>query len=126
MYRNYRINDWFINFVNIKFNIYLCILTATVITVYKYDKQKTIIYYSDLSKMEESKKLDILLLHGRIKSCTENKSSVVTYLSSAYFIPIYVCFIIAKNCGFVMGFEILAIYVQLKHSFFVNIFNVNT
>ncbi len=29
---------------------------------------------------------------------------------SAYFIPVYVSFIILKNCGFVMGFVILAIY----------------
>ncbi len=40
----YKIKDWFINFVNIKFNMYLCIFIATVITVYKYDKQKTISY----------------------------------------------------------------------------------
>ncbi len=40
----YKIKDCFINFVNIKFNMYLCIFTATVITVYKYDKQKTIAY----------------------------------------------------------------------------------
>ncbi len=38
----YRIKDWFINFVNIKFNMYLCIFTATVINV--YDKQKMIVY----------------------------------------------------------------------------------
>ncbi len=43
----YKIKDWFINFVNIKFNMYLCIFSATVITVYKYDKQKTIAYWSD-------------------------------------------------------------------------------
>ncbi len=40
----YRIKTWFINFVNIKFNMYLCIFTGTVITVYKYDEQKTIAY----------------------------------------------------------------------------------
>ncbi len=45
------------------------------------------------------------------------KSSVVTYLFSAYFISIYVSLIIAKNCGFVMEFEILAIYFRLKNSF---------
>ncbi len=39
----HKIKDWFINFVNIKFNMYLCIFTITVITVYKY-KQKTIAY----------------------------------------------------------------------------------
>ncbi len=32
----YKIKD--VNFANIKFNMYLCIFTATVITVYKYDK----------------------------------------------------------------------------------------
>ncbi len=36
---------------------------------------------------------------------------------STYFISVYVSFIIAKNCGFVMGFEILAIYLLLKNSF---------
>ncbi len=44
---------------------------------------------------------------------------------AAYFIPVYVTFIIIKNCGFVMGFVILAIYFQLK-KFFITIFNVKT
>ncbi len=35
-------------------------------------------------------------------------------LFSAYFIPVYVIFIIVKNCGFVMRFVILAIYFRLK------------
>ncbi len=52
----------------------------------------------------------------------KKQSSVVTYLFSAYFIPIYVTFIIVKNCGFVMGYVILAIYFQLK----TTIFNVKT
>ncbi len=50
------------------------------------------------------------------------QSSVVTYLFSAYFIPVYVRFIIVKTCGFVMGFVILAIYFRLK----TTIFNVKT
>ncbi len=41
-------------------------------------------------------------------------------LFSAYFIPVYVSFIIVKNCDFVMGFEILAIYFRL----IATIFNV--
>ncbi len=41
------------------------------------------------------------------------KSSVVTYLFCAYFIPVYVSFIIVQNGGFVMVFVILAIYVRL-------------
>ncbi len=49
------------SFFNIKFNMYLCIFTATVITVYKHDKQKTTVYKSDQFKMEKSKKWDILL-----------------------------------------------------------------
>ncbi len=49
------------------------------------------------------------------------KSSVVTFFP-AYFIPVYISFIIVKNCGFVMGFVILAIYFWLK----TTIFNVNT
>ncbi len=47
----------------------------------------------------------------------QKQSSMVTYLFSAYFISVYVSFIVAKNCGFVMGFEILAIYFLLKNSF---------
>ncbi len=50
-------------------------------------------------------------------------SSIVTYLFfSTYFIPVYISFIIVRNCGFVMGFVILAIYFQLK----TTIFNVKT
>ncbi len=49
-------------------------------------------------------------------------SSVVTYLFSAYFIPVYVSFIIVENCGFVMGLVILAIYFRLKTA----ILNVKT
>ncbi len=41
---------------------------------------------------------------------------------SAYFITVYVRFIIVKNCGFVMGFVILAIYYRLK----TTIFNVKS
>ncbi len=41
---------------------------------------------------------------------------------SAYFIQVYVSFIIVKNYVFVMGFAILAIYFQLK----TTIFNVKT
>ncbi len=40
----------------------------------------------------------------------QKKSSMVTYRFSAYCIPVYVSFVIVKNCGFVMGFVILAIY----------------
>ncbi len=43
----------------------------------------------------------------------------------AYFIPIYVSFLIVKTCRFVMGFVILAIYFRLKKCF-VTIFNVKT
>ncbi len=49
-------------------------------------------------------------------------SSMVTYLFSAYFITVYVSFIIVKNCGFVNGFVILATYFRLK----TTIFNVKT
>ncbi len=37
-------------------------------------------------------------------------------------IPVHVRFITVKNCGFIMGFVILAIYFRLK----TNIFNVKT
>ncbi len=39
--QNYR---WVHSFVNITFNIYLFIFTASVITIYEHDKQKTIVY----------------------------------------------------------------------------------
>ncbi len=41
---------------------------------------------------------------------------------SAYFIPVYITFIIVKNCGFVIGFVILSIYFRIK----TTIFNVKT
>ncbi len=44
----------------------------------------------------------------------KTKFRMVTYLFSAYFITVYVSFIIVKNCGFVMGFVILAVYFRLK------------
>ncbi len=43
---------------------------------------------------------------------------MVTYLLSAYFIPVYVSFTIVKNCDFVMGFVILTIYFRLKATIF--------
>ncbi len=53
-----------------------------------------------------------------------NKSSMVTYLFSAYFISVYVSFINDKNCGFVMGFVILATHFLITKQFFVTIFNI--
>ncbi len=50
----------------------------------------------------------------------QKESSVVTYLFSAYFIPVFVSFIIVKNCDFIMGIVILEIYFLLK----ITIFNV--
>ncbi len=50
------------------------------------------------------------------------KSRVVNYLFSAYCIPVYVSFVIVKNCAFVIGLVILAIYFRLKST----IFNVKT
>ncbi len=50
----YKIKDWFIHLLILSLT-YLCIFTATVIAVYKHDKQKTIVYYLDHFKMEESK-----------------------------------------------------------------------
>ncbi len=37
---------------------------------------------------------------------------------STYFIPVYVSFIIAKSCGFVMGFVILVTYFRLNTTVF--------
>ncbi len=57
---------------------------------------------------------------------------MVTYLFSAYFILIYVSFLIVKHYGFVMGFVILAFKKQLPllsatctiFSFFINAFSL--
>ncbi len=68
--------------------------------------------------MEESKQNEKFYCHSLFKCFTEKNSSVVTYLFSANFILVYVSFIIVKNCGFVMGFVILAIYFWLKTTIF--------
>ncbi len=45
------------------------------------------------------------------------KSGIVTYLFfSAYFIPVYVSFIIVKTFGFVIGFVIFVIYFRLQNT----------
>ncbi len=69
------------SFNNIKFNMYRYIFTATVITVYKHDKQKTIVYLSDQFKMEESKKKHKHFTVTADLNVVQKKSSVVTYLS---------------------------------------------
>ncbi len=51
---------------------------------------------------------------------------MVTHNCFAFVIPLYASFIIVTNCCFAMGFIILAIYFQLKNSFFVTIFDVKT
>ncbi len=94
--------------------MYLCIFTATVITVYKYDKQKT-----DQTRPRWKKvKNETFYYHIAELNVVQKK---IQYSDpsffSAYFISVYVSFIIDKNCGFVMAFEILAIYFQLKNSF---------
>ncbi len=43
---------------------------------------------------------------------------------SAYFIPVYVSFIIVKNCVFVIGFVIFSNIFSFIKQFFVTIFNV--
>ncbi len=43
-----------------------------------------------------------------------NKSSVVNYIFSAYLIPLYVSFIIVRNCGFDIEYVILAIFFDKK------------
>ncbi len=48
--------------------------------------------------------------------------SMATYLFSIYIIPVYVSFIMFKNCRFIIGFVILAIYFRMK----TTIFNVKT
>ncbi len=111
----YKIKDWFINFVNIKFNMYLCIFIATVITVYKYDKQKTIAYTDQNSPRWKKVKNETFYSHIAELNVVQKKILHGDISSSffAYFISVYVSFIIANNCGFVMGFQILAIYFRL-------------
>ncbi len=72
--------------------------------------------------MEESKQNETFYCHRWFKSCTEQSLVWWHIIFSAYFIPVYASFIIVKNCGFVMGFVILAIYFLLK----TTIFNVKT
>ncbi len=60
--------------------------------------------------MEESKKE---IRHFTVTvdlNVIQKKCSIMTYFFSAYFIPVYVSFLIVKNCGIVIGFVILAIY----------------
>ncbi len=66
--------------------------------------------------MEESKRMRHFTVTADLNVVSE-KSRMVNYLFSVYFIPVYVSFSIVKNCGFVMGFVILAIFFQLKNSF---------
>ncbi len=72
--------------------------------------------------MEESKQNKKFYYHSWFKCCTEKNLGWWPILFYAYFIPVYVSFIIVKSCDFVMGFVILAIYFQLK----TTIFNVKT
>ncbi len=97
-----RIKDWF---------IHLLILST--------DQKKAIVYQSDQFKKVEIKQITHLTVNIWFKCCTEK---ILVYLFSAYFITVYVSFMIVKNYGFVMGFIILAIYFQLK----TTIFNVKT
>ncbi len=64
--------------------------------------------------MEESNQTDTFYCHSWFKCCTETNLAWWPISFSAHFITVYVSFIIVKNCGFVMGFVILAIYFQLK------------
>ncbi len=64
--------------------------------------------------MEESKQNETFYYHSWFKCCTEKNLALWAIFFSAYFIPVYVSCIIVKNCGFVMGFVILTIYLGLK------------
>ncbi len=74
-----------------------------------------------LWKIEESKQNETFYCHSWCK-CTEMNLVQWSIFFSAYFISVYVSFIIVKNCGFVMGFVIFAIYFRLNNT----IFNVKT
>ncbi len=55
----------------------------------KVNKMRHFTVIADLNVVQKK------IYHGDLSFC------------SAYFIPIYVSFIIVKNCGFVMGFVVL-------------------
>ncbi len=78
--------------------------------------------YTNQTSSKWKKQNETFYCHSWFKCYTEENLAWWPIFFSAYFIPVYVSFIIVKNCGFVMGFVILAIYFQLK----TTIFNVKT
>ncbi len=48
----------------------------------------------------------------------QKKPSMVTYLFYAYFIQVYVSFILIKYCGFVMEFVIFSNIFSIKNYYF--------
>ncbi len=105
----YWIKDWF---------IHLLILSI----VYEHDKQKTIVYWSDQFKIEESKQNETFYFNSWFKCCTQKNLAWWPIFFSAYFMLVYVSFIIVRNCGFIIAFVILAIHFWLK----TTIFNLKT
>ncbi len=68
--------------------------------------------------MEESKQMRYFTVIADLNVAQKKYLAWWHILFSAYFIPVYVSFIIVKNCSFVMGFVILAIYFRLKTTIF--------
>ncbi len=62
------------------------------------------------SRWKKVKKMRHFTVIANLNVAQKKNLAWFTYLFSAYFIPVYVIFIIVKNCGFIMGFVILAIY----------------
>ncbi len=94
----YRIKDWF---------IHLLILS----TVHEHDNRKQLYINQTRLRWKKVNKMRNFTVIADF-NVAQNKSSMVIYLFSAYFIPAYVSFIIVKKCGFVMRFVILAIYFR--------------
>ncbi len=71
--------------------------------------------------MYENKQNETFYCHRWFKCCTEKNLASWPIFFSAYCILVhhaYVSFMIVNNCGFVMGFVILAIYFRLKTTIF--------
>ncbi len=96
-----RIKDWFIHLI----------LSA----VYEHDNRKQLYTNQTNLRWKKVNKMRHFTLIADL-NVAQKKKSDLSFLSD-YFIPVYVSFII-KNCGFVEGFVILAIYFQLKTTIF--------
>ncbi len=82
-----------------------------VSTVYEHGKQKTNVYKSTSSRWKNVNKMRHITVIADLNVAQKTIWHGDLSFYSAFFIPVYVSFILVKNCAFVMGFIILAIYV---------------